>query len=619
MSIKMINIISLAIFFVTSLSLQADVYDEFYISSRDIPSVVLSLTEKKLSEDDVCDPDLKPSDCTSLLKIRKTTHRLSPAQEFLLNAIISKQFSIENFKSFCQEQTKDASDTSSQGCLDNEDLTAPLPKIKLSLLQMLALVGDANAFEFLSSRKLTQKQINKTATIGWTIAHLAALRNENYLHRLEMMGASLSQKNNYNGTPQDVWDISHLLSLSDISIPLSLSLNQEPIFQTAQEFREETGTVFIERPKIKAINFFMMFWEDLHETHSEITLREKKFLTDHLTNNPHNLRIKNIDSNLAEKALSADIRNRGFVLQKTTHHSFGISYNLGFSLVANQPFNSFEILSFYEGSMIPLDSWPKDSTYSTVYADGTDIRGLSSFAQDCLPNAFLTAFTNYKGYPYIEVLVAVTEIKTRDLICWSYGPHSIKSYGYVNIKKQETDLAIKSSLESVLDILFTKKRPIVTEEEVLIEYLTKTPSVIFKSLFEEKITVSQFKKLLAVNRASSVVMPYPEWTQFVVVEFLNILEKLNPSIKKKILFFFIKKTEGFQLIEFLIALDSFNRNYLIITREGNTESLLSMLSINWEKATQETCNQYITIRPVDFELAMQLRPHCNDASLSLEQ
>ena len=364
----------------------ADIFEEFSQSQRELPKKVIELVLTK--------------NATSKAKKASTkkSSTLSPS-EFFLDSLLSQTFSQESFEFFCQTIEKDAFDTSEKGCLSNQDLLTALPRIKIPLLHLLVLLGtEEKVFAFLKSRQFTRAQIN-TSVLGWTIGHFFALKDNDYSSLLRELNVDLSLKNKFDGTADDVWNISHLLPLSEISVPLRLNKKDGIVLKTAEEFKKERGTILVERAKIRATNFFQLFWDELHQLYSEETKFEITSTSNYMMKK---IREKNPTYKGYQDLFLEPLNDQS--PEQNTH-------NLGFTLTANKKFSSYELVTIYEGERVPWGSLPKDETYSMQHTDGTDMRGFASFAKDCLPNAYTLYFFDYKGYPCLDVIVAIRPIK----------------------------------------------------------------------------------------------------------------------------------------------------------------------------------------------------------------
>ena len=492
--------------------------------------------------------------------------------ESIKNQILDNRFSVKKIKNNCQK----LGFQNSKQCLTHDLFTIHSESSHLSIPHYIALLRDEKALNwFLKVVKdySLQSVLDNKDKKGWTASHFAALhKSDTFLRKLEKAGANQDLKNSFQGTPRDVYDITHFLERKSQRVHIFDDNQGHVVSMDGESFFKETGVNFVERQKIEAIDLFYLWsFDDVSLVSPLLAAKQEGIdFEDETSESPNvydDLYIKKIQ--LSDKS------------HKEIH--------LGYGLFTSKEIAEGTIITDYQGLWFhpQLNHNRPFDEHSTYMIDGSKARGYASFAMDCSPNSVLSEVKNVNGHGILQVLVSLENIEKDGMICFNYQSHPIKKGRYVELESEKVNRFIKDygSLKATVDYLFDEiqggsqvrsskiisnfidgsqktlpshSNNLISTDDILgheakrvfekLNYIFITNAVLIRIALEGYIKKSELKeiregdklKILSqrindVNRESSFFSLFGEK----LIDFLEILERMPEGLKSVLLDFLL--------------------------------------------------------------------------------
>ena len=466
-------------------------------------------------------------------------------------------------------------------CLTYDMLTIGTKNFGLTIPHLIVIFQDENAFQWLLDVVNTyslQLVLDKQDKRGWTPSHFAALhKSDNFLKRLKETGANQEIKNLFGGTANQVYQITHISDLKEQNVNIWDEDKDMVVSLNGEEFFNKTGVHFVERLKVHPHDM-ILFWQFKNPSKHIQALRGAE------DNGPSIENLDGVYNDLYVKKIN--LKEMGYEKEQ----------DIGYGLFALKDIPEGKIITDYQGIWV-LDGENRiGKEHSTDNIDGTEVRGYAAFANECLPNAYMTRVPNAHGNPGLLVLVSFKTIKKDDMICWDYVSHPIKKGNYLELSKERVNdfiktygplsNAIKLKDEYVHKILF---------------YILGTNTVLIRLALERHVTKEDLRNLKNSIYAKNLKMNIDNIQQLMsffsnfgdgLIRFLEILENIPQANKAVLIDYFVnEKSQDLATL----------KSYFIMTI-GMTQGMTQFLTENtlsfefcegqWRKLWIDICMPY---------------------------
>ncbi|MES2504500.1 MAG: SET domain-containing protein-lysine N-methyltransferase [Myxococcota bacterium] len=332
---------------------------------------------------------------------------------------------------------------------------------KLTPVHKAVLAGNLKALKDLAA---DGAKIDGLARSGFTPAHFAALAaDRKMLDTLYDLGASRTVRDANGGTPDEIWNRTHI---EDAQVNLWNDELSAVEAITGEEFTSRTGARFVTSIKISPLTLAKEWMDGFRPVPSGVIAAFKDGITK------------------SYRSFEAD-RSPKLYIKK-------VDDAVGYGLFASQDFKKGDIIAEYEGEWMRKPP-TVDSDYNTPNVDGAHLRGYAAFAAHGLPNAFHTQHPKTGGLQMVEVLVASRDIKAHEAIMWNYGTHEIIWEMYKEQSPAKLDAHI---LKNGLKFASTGFSWENMDNQNIFVYVMQTPTVFFRLLFEQRIPADELQFIL---------------------------------------------------------------------------------------------------------------------------
>lgn len=470
---------------------------------------------------------------------------------------------------------------SQKDCLTYDMLTIGTKKFGLTIPHFIVIFQNEKSFQWLLGvvkKYSLQLVLDKQDKRGWTPSHFAALhKSDNFLKRLKEAGANQEIKNLFGGTAEQVYQITHISDLKEQNVNIWDEDKEMVVSLNGEEFFNKTGVRFVERLKVHPHDM-ILFWQFKNPSKHIQALRGAEEQGPSIEN------LDGVYNDLYVKKIN--LKEIGYEKEQ----------DIGYGLFALKDIPEGKIITDYQGIWV-LDGENRiGKEHSTDNIDGTEVRGYAAFANECLPNAYMTRVSNAHGNPGLLVLVSFKTIKKDDMICWDYFSHPIKKGNYLELSKERVNDFIETygSLSKAIKL---------NDEYVhrVLLYILGTNSVLTRLALEGHVTKEDLRNLKnsihAKNIKSYIDNKHQAMSFFLnfgdgLIRFLEILENIPKANKAVLIDYFVnEKSQDLAIL----------KSYFIMTI-GATPGMTQFLTENtlsfefcegqWLKLWVDICMPY---------------------------
>ena len=349
---------------------------------------------------------------------------------------------------------------------------------KLSLLHLTVILGDKADVEKILNLEIN---LNSRDKCQWTPLHHAALFGKtDIIQFLLENGADPNLRNTFNGTYQDILNLTHLSPKDPqekIPVFYKETHQSEERQLNALEYEKITESKYIEEDFISP-EILIAFW--------------------HLNSS----KILNAYSKKEYKPLKKDF---AYTLLAPSHEGAAIT---GLGVFAKRDYTPFEIVGEYCGIIenvennysAKFESLPSEK----LVVNSKFFSNAMSRINDGFPNLVLVWRDNTNGLPVRLLLMTVENISKGSQLCFNYGNHKIKEGPYIELRGKE--------LREFLETYDVENYKEVSKDEIFLNsvsdhdyviwqkftYVLNSPVVVFALILDGSISPEKGQKIIEI-------------------------------------------------------------------------------------------------------------------------